>query len=74
MRYSMALHDVRNFNDRKCVWIFFLETECILCQSLYKIAQMDVELLRYTDFNYVASRLKTNRWANMETQFNFLSG
>jgi hypothetical protein len=53
---------------------FFLETECILCQSLYKIAQMDVELLRYTDFNYVASRLKTNRWANMETQFNFLSG
>jgi hypothetical protein len=37
------------------------------------IPQMDVELLRYPDFNYVASRLKTNRWANLNTQFNFLS-
>jgi hypothetical protein len=35
MRYSMALHDVRNFNDRKCVWIVFLETECNIFIYIY---------------------------------------
>jgi hypothetical protein len=51
----------------------YLETD-IFEFRVYTDSPMDVELLRYTDFNYVASRLKTNRWANMRTQFNFLSG